>query len=168
MGPISKLLALALAIAPVAVAPVSAQPETKRTEVVLLGVDHGAQLVNRRQQPAALRAFLSAAAPDAVCVERSPGRFARGDHYEFTFEIQDVILPWARETKTPLCPFDWLPSAEDTALAFGIDDLERDPLRQEGERLGDGAEVVPQRARAGDPHAAACSRTIAAYSSRVR
>ncbi|MFN3944987.1 MAG: hypothetical protein ACK4K7_08660 [Allosphingosinicella sp.] len=51
-----------------------------------------------------------------------------GDHYEFTYEIQDVIVPWARETGTPLCPFDWLPSPEDSALAFGVDDLERPPF----------------------------------------
>jgi hypothetical protein len=128
MGPISKLLALALALAGIAAPPVSAQPRPDRTEVIVLGVDHAAQLVNRRHQPAALRAFFSAVAPNAICVERSPERFARGDHYEFTYEIQDVIVPWARETGTPLCPFDWLPNPEDSALAFGIDDLERPPF----------------------------------------
>ena len=98
------------------------------TEVMILGVDHTAQLINRRQQPAALRSFFASVDPAAICIERSPERFARGDHYEFTYEIQEVIVPWARKTETSLCPFDWLPQPEDTALAFGIDDLERPPL----------------------------------------
>lgn len=128
MGWMSKLLAPVLALAAAAATPVSAQSAPEQTEVVLLGVDHAAQLVNRRQQPAAMRAFFAAVAPDALCIERSPERFARGDHYEFTYEIQDVVVPWSRETGTPLCPFDWLPAAEDSALAFGIDDLERPPF----------------------------------------
>lgn len=115
---------LLLAAAPVA----AAESEPAATEVVILGVDHSAQLVNRRQQPAAMRAFFSSISPAAICIERAPEEFARGDHYEFTYEIQDVIVPWARETKTPLCPFDWLPAPEDTELAFGIADLEAPPL----------------------------------------
>ena len=104
------------------------EPENTRTEVIILGVEHGLQLVNPRHQPAALRAFFNAVEPDAICVERSPLRFSRGDHYEFTYEIQDVIVPWARENSVSLCPFDWLPDQEDSALAFGIDDLERPPF----------------------------------------
>lgn len=106
----------------------AAEREDAPTELIVLGVDHAAQLVNRRQQPAALRAFFESIAPSAICIERSPERFARGDHYEFTYEIQDVIVPWARESGAPLHPFDWLPSPEDTSLAFGVDDLERPPL----------------------------------------
>src|SRR3546814_8820866 len=75
-----------------------------------------------------MRAFFSSISPAAICIERAPEEFARRDHYEFTYEIQDVIVPWARETKTPLCPFDWLPAPEDTELAFGIADLEAPPL----------------------------------------
>lgn len=111
-----------------------AQPSVPHgvTEVVVLGVDHSAQLVNRHQQPGAMRAFFDAIAPSAICIERSPEKFARNDHYEFTYEIQDLIVPWAREKNLPLCPFDWLPSAEDSALAFGIPDLESVPvLRKE-------------------------------------
>ena len=107
---------------------VAAENQPAPTEVVVLGVDHTAQLVNRRQQPAAVRAFLASVSPAAICIERSPERFARGDHYEFTYEIQNIVVPWARKTRTPLCPFDWLPSADDSALALGIDDLERPPL----------------------------------------
>lgn len=106
----------------------ASQSSTDSTEVIILGVDHTAQLVNRRQRPAALRAFFTSVSPAAICIERSPERFARGDHYEFTYEIQEVIVPWARETGTALCPFDWLPNSEDTALAFGIEDLERPPF----------------------------------------
>jgi hypothetical protein len=111
-------------------APLRAQPAAPAsvTEVVILGVDHSAQLINRRQQPAAMRAFFEAVAPSAICIERAPERVARGDHYEFTYEIQDLILPWAREKSLPLCPFDWLPTAEDSALAFGIADLEAPPF----------------------------------------
>lgn len=109
-----------------------AHAQSQPTEVIVLGVDHTAQLVNRRQQPAAMRAFFETAAPDAICIERAPEPFARGDHYEFTYEIQDLIVPWARERRLPLCPFDWLPAPEDSALAFGIADLEAPPaLRRE-------------------------------------
>lgn len=105
-----------------------------RTEVVILGVDHSAQLINRKQQAGALRAFFDTIDPAAICIERAPERVARSDHYEFTYEIQDVIIPWAREKGLPLCPFDWLPSAEDSALALGIADLEAPPAirRDEG------------------------------------
>lgn len=106
----------------------ASQPASRPTEVIILGVDHTAQLVNRRQRPAALRAFFASVSPAAICIERSPERFARGDHYEFTYEIQEVIVPWARKTGTALCPFDWLPDPEDTALAFGIEDLEQPPF----------------------------------------
>ncbi|WP_129793780.1 hypothetical protein [Sphingosinicella sp. CPCC 101087] len=98
------------------------------TEIVVLGVDHSAQLINRRQQPAAMRAFFEAVAPSAICIERSPERVARNDHYEFTYEIQDIIIPWARDKGLPLCPFDWVPASEDSALALGIADLEAPPF----------------------------------------
>lgn len=123
-----KILAIALALIASIAQSANAQQTPKRTEVVVLGVDHAAQLVNPLQQPAAMRAFFAAVDPDAICVERSPQRFSRRDHYEFTYEIQEVIVPWARETSTSICPFDWLPAQEDSALAFGIDDLERPPV----------------------------------------
>ncbi|MDQ8756126.1 hypothetical protein RCO27_07765 [Sphingosinicella sp. LHD-64] len=111
-------------------APLRAQPAVPPgvTEVVILGVDHSAQLINRRQQPGAMRAFFEASAPSAICIERAPERVARNDHYEFTYEIQDIIVPWAREMSLPLCPFDWLPSPDDSALALGIADLEAPPF----------------------------------------
>lgn len=125
------LLIFLLLICAIPPADAAEAPPATPTEVAILGVDHSAQLVNRRQQPAAMRAFFETAAPDAICIERSPERVARNDHYEFTYEIQDVIVPWAREKRIALCPFDWLPSAEDSALALGIADLETvPPLRR--------------------------------------
>lgn len=70
--------------------------------MVVLGVDRGVQLVNSRHWAAALGAFFSEVALDAICVERSPRRFARGGHYELTYEIQDVLIPWERENGIPL------------------------------------------------------------------
>lgn len=130
IGILLALLFLSVGLAESAQA--SAEPLV--TEVVVLGVDHSAQLINRRQQAGALRAVFQTIDPAAICIERAPERVARNDHYEFTYEIQDVIVPWAREKGLPLCPFDWLPSAEDSALAFGIADLEAPPAvrRNEG------------------------------------
>ncbi len=124
-----RLIALLGLFACALAAPLRAQPAPANvTEVVVLGVDHSAQLINRRQRPAAMRAFFDAVAPSAICIERSPERVARNDHYEFTYEIQDVIVPWAREKNLPLCPFDWLPAPDDSALALGIADLEAPPF----------------------------------------
>jgi len=96
------------------------------TRVIVLGVDHAAQLVAKGDQPGALAAFIKALAPDAVCIERPPEQAARGDHYEFTYEIQGVILPLAAEKGVDLCPMDWMPPVEDQQLAFGLD-LEAPP-----------------------------------------
>jgi hypothetical protein len=89
--------------------------------VVILGVDHAAQLVSETDQPGMLAAFVERVAPDAICIERAPEEFARGDHYEFTYEIQDVLVPLARERGDALCPFDWMPSKDDMMLGIGID-----------------------------------------------
>lgn len=121
-----------------------AQAEAERTRVVILGVGHSAQLVEERQRPAALRAFFDRVAPDAIAVERSPEEFARGDHYEFTYEIQYLAIPYAAERGIPLHPIDWLPSKEDMLLGFGVD-LESPPEIRRGWRgflsFPDSAEV---------------------------
>jgi hypothetical protein len=91
------------------------------TRVIVLGVDHSTQLVARGDQPAALEAFLARAKPDAICVERTPDKFARNDFYEFTYEVQSVVVPYARRSGIDLCPVDWEPSHEDQLLGFGID-----------------------------------------------
>ena len=96
----------------------AAAPAT--TTVIVLGVDHAAQLVAERDQPAALDAFLDRAKPDAICIERTPEAFARGDFYEFTYEAQDVAVPFARRRGIALCPIDWEPPVEDQRLGFGL------------------------------------------------
>ena len=122
------LFLLLLALYPTGSAHAKDVPSGQKTEVVILGVDHSAQLINRRQQPGAIRAFVAAIELAAICIERAPDRFARNDHYEFTYEIQDLLVPLAREKGLPLCPFDWLPGAEDSALGLGMADLESLPV----------------------------------------
>lgn len=98
----------------------AAAPSAAATTVIVLGVDHAAQLVAERDQPAALDAFLDRARPDAICIERTPEAFARGDFYEFTYEAQDVAVPFARRRGIALCPIDWEPPVEDQRLGFGL------------------------------------------------
>lgn len=95
--------------------------EAPPTRVIVLGVDHAAQLVSPNDSPAMLAAFLDQAKPAAICVERSPEAFARHSYYEFTYEIQDVIVPFARARGIALCPVDWAPPSEDARLGFGMD-----------------------------------------------
>lgn len=92
-----------------------------KTTVIVLGVDHAAQLVARNDRPALLAAFLAHAKPDAICIERSPEAFARNNYYEFTYEVQDVVVPFARRNGIDLCPIDWEPPVEDARLGFGLD-----------------------------------------------
>lgn len=92
-----------------------------KTTVIVLGVDHAAQLVSSNDSPATLTAFLARARPDAICIERSPEAFARNDYYEFTYEVQDVVVPYARQQGIDLCPMDWEPPTEDAKLGFGMD-----------------------------------------------
>lgn len=107
----------------------AAPPDT--TRVVVLGVDHSTQLVSEAQQPAALRAFFDRVAPDGIAVERPPEEFSRGDHYEFTYEIQYIAVPYARERRIPLHPIDWIPPKEDMLLGWGVD-LEALPFVRRG------------------------------------
>jgi hypothetical protein len=55
------------------------------------------QLGGRAYHPGYLRAWLDRVRPAAVCVERDPEAFARGDYYEFTYEAQHVAVPYGRE-----------------------------------------------------------------------
>lgn len=114
-----QLVTLALlAIGAIAVPKAAAEA---RTTVIVLGVDHAAQLVSSDDSPATLAAFLARAKPDAICIERSPAAFARNDYYEFTYEVQDIVVPYARQQGIDLCPMDWEPSTEDAKLGFGMD-----------------------------------------------
>lgn len=114
MRPLLALVVAALAL------PTPGALAQEPTEVVILGVSHSAMLVAESYQPAAFRAFIERVDPDAICVERAPAELARGDHYEFTYEIQDLAVPFARERGIPLCPFDWMLPPEDQELAFGV------------------------------------------------
>lgn len=116
----NRMLVVGVVLAMLSLPAKSAPPETA-TQVIVLGVDHAAQLVAREDRPAVLAAFLDRAAPDAICIERSPEAFARNDFYEFTYEVQDVVVPFARERNIDVCPFDWHPSTEDAQLGFGMD-----------------------------------------------
>jgi hypothetical protein len=102
---------------PAAVADTARRPGP--TTLVVLGVDHSAQLAGRGYHPGYLRAFFDRVRPTALCVERSPDEFARGDYYEFTYEVQHVAVPYARARGVALCPVDWLPGRDDERLAFG-------------------------------------------------
>ena len=113
---LSTVLLLCVCVAARAEGPQAPAP----TRVVVLGVNHAAQLVSEADQPGMLLAFIRQLAPDAVCVEREPEAYARNDHYEFTYEIQDVVLPNAREHGLEICPFDWEPPREDQMLGWGL------------------------------------------------
>src|SRR5690606_29696000 len=69
--------------------------EGERTEVVVLGVAHSAMLVAETYQPAVFRAWFERVQPDAICIERPPEEFARNTHYDFTYEIQHIAVPYA-------------------------------------------------------------------------
>lgn len=101
--------------------PQLAHAQEGKTRLAILGVDHGAQLVAEKDQPGALAAFLDRVKPGAVCIERPPEQASRQDYYEFTYEVQGVILPWAAKSGTELCPIDWMPPMDDQLLGFGID-----------------------------------------------
>lgn len=105
----------------VAVIPSLVQAQEVRTRVAILGVEHAAQLVAEKDQPGMLAAWLDLVKPAAVCIERPPEQASRQDYYEFTYEIQGIILPWAAKNATELCPIDWMPPAHDQLLGFGLD-----------------------------------------------
>lgn len=96
----------------------------QKPKVVILGVEHSSQLINYNHQPAVLRAFIKKVNPSAICIERSPEEYLRNDFYEFTYEQQEVIIPFAKQIKIPIYPIDWLPKSDDLQLAFGTDNLE--------------------------------------------
>jgi len=95
----------------------------QKPKVVILGVGHSTQLINYNHQPAAIRAFINKVKPSAICIERSPEEFSRNDFYEFTYEQQFAVVPYAKENNIPLHPVDWIPSETDSELGFGIKDL---------------------------------------------
>jgi hypothetical protein len=117
----SLVAVLCFAATPHAAMAAKAPKRDAPARVIVLGVDHAVQLVARNDRPGLLAAFIARAEPDAICVERAPEPFARGDLYEFTYEIQDVVLPYARAHGVAVCPFDWEPPHEDQMLGWGLD-----------------------------------------------
>lgn len=101
--------------------PSTAQAEDAKTRVAILGVDHTAQLVAEKDQPGTLAAYLDLVRPAAVCIERPPEQASRQDFYEFTYEVQGIVLPWAAKHNVELCPIDWMPPMDDQMLGFGLD-----------------------------------------------
>src|SRR5579871_4972233 len=101
----------------------TAQPTRgRKTRVVILGiVEHSAQLIGEPNGPGVLASFLSMVNPEAICIERPPEQAARGDYYEFTYEVQGIILPYVASHPTAVCPIDWMPSVDDQRLVFGFD-----------------------------------------------
>lgn len=130
---LGALLAAPLAVASLAPWGLPAQPSDPApvTTLVILGVEHAAQLVGRAYHPGYFRAFFDRLRPAAICIERSPEEFARGDYYEFTHEVQHIAVPYARTNRVELCPIDWLPSRDDERLAFGrLEVVELPAVRQ--------------------------------------
>ncbi|MEO7965016.1 MAG: hypothetical protein ABIT38_14020 [Gemmatimonadaceae bacterium] len=90
------------------------------TRLVILGADHSAQLVGRRNHPGYLRVFLDRLKPDVICIEQPPEEYARGVFYfEATYEQQYVAVPYARAHHIEVRPIDWIPPRDDERLAFG-------------------------------------------------
>jgi hypothetical protein len=96
----------------------------KKASIVVLGVTHSAQLVNAQHQPAILRAFFNRVNPKAFCIESTPQQFLQSNFYEFTYEQQFCLLPYARKKNVPVYPFDWWPDHEDMRMALGITETE--------------------------------------------
>ena len=108
-----------------------------KAKVVILGVNHAYQLVSKACQPAAYRAFFDLVKPDGIGIERAPEHFVRGDFYEFTYEQQNIAVPYAMERGIQLHPFDWMGDAEDSSLAWGIADIEKAPLVRQPHLIND-------------------------------
>lgn len=97
-------------------------------KVMVLGVEHSAQLVSRSYQPALFRAFFDRCDPAVLCVERSPEEFSRRSFYEFTYEVQHLLVPHAQARGVPVCPIDWITPAADAELVWGLPDITAPPV----------------------------------------
>ncbi len=114
------ILLLAASLLAGGISPASADRPDSRTRVVVLGVAHSIQLVSRRSEPATILALFERIKPAAVCLELTPSRYSAMAWHEFTYEQQQLLIPYARERRLPVYPFDWEPAAEDEFLAFGL------------------------------------------------
>ncbi|OCA88043.1 hypothetical protein A8F94_09480 [Bacillus sp. FJAT-27225] len=108
-----------------------------KSKVVILGVNHSYQLVSKECQPAAYRAFMERVKPDGIGIERSPESFVRGDYYEFTYEQQNICVPYALKKGIQIHPFDWNLSTEDQLLAWNISNIDDPPLIRQNNHYND-------------------------------
>jgi hypothetical protein len=104
------------------------RPVPGRTRLIVLGVSHSGQLVSSSYQPAVFRAFFDRVKPAAICIERDPDDYARHDFYEFTYEQQNIVVPWTANAHVPVFPVDWLPSPDDQLLVWNTPDISAPPF----------------------------------------
>ena len=106
---------------------------TIKTKLIILGVNHSYQLVSKECQPAAYKAYFDRVKPSAIGLERAPNEFSVSNFYDFTYEQQDIIIPYAKKNAISVYPFDWLPSSTDQELAWSVGNIERPSfIRGEG------------------------------------
>jgi hypothetical protein len=136
--------------------------ELKKTTVVILGVEHAAQLIAPASSAGLLTALIERVAPEAICIERPPEQASRRDFYDFTYEVQDVVVPHADARRIALCPVDWMPPAEDQMLAFGRN-LDEPPEMRPRQGLGAFLTFPDAKTRELDP---ALSAPVVAWSQK--
>ena len=95
-----------------------------QASVVVLGVTHSLQLASSKHSPAVLRQFVDCVKPSMICIERSPSEFSRNDFYEFTYEQQFCLVPYAIEKGVLIQPIDWIPDTRDLIATMGTDNYE--------------------------------------------
>lgn len=98
------------------------QAESKPVTVIILGVNHGGELIDPEQNPGRFRAYFDAVKPDVFLIEREPERAAIANWYPFTYEQQDIVVPYAHDHGLPIIPIDWYPPEADS-LALGYPSL---------------------------------------------
>lgn len=99
---------------------------SRPASVIILGVNHGGELIDPEQNPGRYRAYFDAVKPDVFLIEREPERAALANWYPFTYEQQDIVVPYAHDHGIPIIPIDWYPPVTD-ALALGYPSLATAP-----------------------------------------
>lgn len=95
----------------------------EKTNLIVLGVDHSLQLASEMCHPGIMKSYFEAVKPDVICIERDAESYKNNDFYEFTYEIQEIAIPYANNKGLTIYPFDWVPSQNDQKLAWGIKDI---------------------------------------------
>ena len=92
--------------------------------MVVLGVDHSAQLVSRQYQPAVFTAFFNRVKPAAICIERGiPTTTRVAVSTSSPTSSRTSPCRTSRRTGVPLFPIDWMPSADDQQLVWGVSNI---------------------------------------------